>query len=212
YHNIPHFLESSQIPSIPQDFFSCDVASIDDTYLQTSYTQHVENASLHVVRAFLQSHVLHMPGYDLTLDETENDTVYRRYQVSYASGEASYYENTLMREFVDENRVIMVVQTVSEDEKYPNRDVKRDWLQWFVAERIDDKTTVIKAGTIASGLRGPKGYIPIEECSTFKNELLLTDDLFRRDDIYRRRVYDYVYRSHLYDIWLLQEFVKSYSP
>ncbi|EQC38851.1 hypothetical protein SDRG_03809 [Saprolegnia diclina VS20] len=210
YFNMPRFLDESKLPVSLEPYFSVDIAPIDDTYLLTSYHQRVEDVTLHEMRAYLLSSVLHMPGYDLTLDETDHDMVYRRYQVPYCSGQAHYYENTLMREFVEENRVTMVVQTVSEDEKYPNQDVRRDWLQWVVAERVSPTQTVIKLGTVATGMRNSSGFLPIETSSTFRNELIGISDPVLRDDVYRHCVREYVHRSHEADLDEFRAFLREH--
>ncbi|OQS01540.1 hypothetical protein ACHHYP_00667 [Achlya hypogyna] len=211
YHNMPRFLEESRLPVSLETYFTVDVEPMGDSYLLTSYHQRIEDVSLHVARAYLQFSVLHMAGYDLTLDETEPGTVYRRYKVEYCNGQAQYYENTLMREFVEEDRVTMVVQTVSEDEKYPNADARRDWLQWVVAERISATQTVIKHGTMAASLRDKHGYLPVEKCSRFSDELSTIDDPVRLDAIYRHRVREYVLGSHEYDLMEFREFVRNYQ-
>ncbi|KDO29644.1 hypothetical protein SPRG_05596 [Saprolegnia parasitica CBS 223.65] len=210
FYNMPRFLDESKLPVSLEPYFSVDIAPVDDTYLMTSYHQRVEDVTLQEMRAYLLSSVLHMPGYDLTLDETDHDMVYRRYQVPYCSGQAHYYENTLMREFVEENRVTMVVQTVSEDEKYPNQDVRRDWLQWVVAERVSPTQTVMKLGTVATGVRDGNGFLPVETTSTFRNELIGISDPIVRDDVYRRCVREHVHRSHAADVAEFQAFLRQH--
>ncbi|KAF0714268.1 Aste57867_3983 [Aphanomyces stellatus] len=170
YHNIDRFVDQCRFPSHFERHFSIHAEFVDDTHLVDQCAQRVEPVSLDVAASILHNTIFQYPGHDKVLETPGADMHYVRYKA--AVGQDFFFENTLMREFRDAKRYIIVVHVISDDDKHPNVGVRRDWTQWYMAEAVDATHTVIREGMRWYGLRTAKRCLSIEESTAKYGPLL----------------------------------------
>ncbi|CAK4082535.1 unnamed protein product [Aphanomyces euteiches] len=162
YHNSRRIFASNGFPATHDLFFSVDLG-VDDQFKVLIRHQRVVNVAFEDVTAAYRRFFIDSNGFGYALLETNHgdetalhkmNMVYRRRN----SGNpriGDVVQNYLHRQFVDENRSMLVARNILSDDKNPLGLFKRDAAGWIVVERISDTTTLVKeCWTIHSLMRG----------------------------------------------------------
>ncbi|RHY18029.1 hypothetical protein DYB25_014336, partial [Aphanomyces astaci] len=127
FYNLPREVDHCHFPSTHDPYLSVRAEPIDDTHVISHASQRVEPVAFHIAVQCMRKMVLQFPGSIEELDPTTPDMTYLRYRA--AVGRNEYFENTLMREFHEDDRYTIVVLIISEDDKYPTSGLRRNWTQ-----------------------------------------------------------------------------------
>ncbi|RHY36151.1 hypothetical protein DYB38_002855 [Aphanomyces astaci] len=165
FYNLQREVDHCHFPSTHDPYLSVRAEPIDDTHVISHASQRVEPVAFHIAVQCMRKMVLQFPGSIEELDPTTPDMTYLRYRA--AVGHNEYFENTLMREFHEDDRYTIVVLIISEDDKYPTSGLRRNWTQWVQVEPVDATHSVIRQGTTWFGLRDATRSLAIEDSTTF---------------------------------------------
>ncbi|ETV76158.1 hypothetical protein H257_09684 [Aphanomyces astaci] len=174
FYNLQREVDHCHFPSTHDPYLSVRAEPIDDTHVISHASQRVEPVAFHIAVQCMRKMVLQYPGSIEELDPTTPDMTYLRYRA--AVGHNEYFENTLMREFQEDDRYTIVVLIISEDDKYPTSGLRRNWTQWVQVEPVDATHSVIRQGTTWFGLRDATRSLTIEDSTTFGPQIAACKD------------------------------------
>ncbi|RHZ42884.1 hypothetical protein DYB26_015195, partial [Aphanomyces astaci] len=106
FYNLPREVDHCHFPSTHDPYLSVRAEPIDDTHVISHASQRVEPVAFHIAVQCMRKMVLQFPGSIEELDPTTPDMTYLRYRA--AVGHNEYFENTLMREFHEDDRYTIV--------------------------------------------------------------------------------------------------------
>ncbi|KAH9119679.1 hypothetical protein LEN26_011495 [Aphanomyces euteiches] len=199
YHNIDAMIAHCGLPA---SLDTCNEVKVYPLENQNSYhlskaRQRIEHASLEEVVQCLRRQYFEGKTDNLDVPDTANMCYFRNKSAYGATANVSYTQNVLLRQFLEENRYIVLAHSITEDEKFPVDRIQRNWTNWTVAERLGPNMTIIKQMSVASGLRMNETFLPFDKYPSIVPPDMDAEQAFREFEQTTQAYHQYIFAKEV---------------